>query len=558
MRRLTAFALLLAGLGLCAPTARAQDANAIVGKYDFIPGAKVIFFDDFTQESVGDFPALWMTNGSGGIVTSGKFPGRWLQIAKAGYYIPEAKEDFTDNFTIEFDFVPMNVPSSPQMFGLNFFLIAGSLSEPGGGGEPGPAGIVMSLLGESLLWKNWAENSDRRDQGNVAFAFNSGEKYRVSIWVQKQRVRLYANESKILDVPRGLHAGFKPNIFRVEVIDEAQPLIANFRIAAGLPDMRNKLLTEGKIVSYGIQFDVNSDKVKPESYATIKEIADILKETPALRVRVVGHTDSDGVAAANLDLSKRRGASVKTELVSKFGIDAARLETDGKGATEPLAPNTSGVNKAKNRRVEFVAIKAGAGAPAGAASTPGAAGPAITGMRPFVDARDGKSYRTTTIGTQTWMAENLAFKPCADGCWPYENTPANAAAYGYLYSWEASRKACPPAWHLPTDAEWSTLVESLGGESAAGGKLKEAGVAHWASPNTGATNETGFAALPGGARSYDGKFATMARDGSWWTATEDDAIGAWYHGMYNRTGEVRRFRSLKLNGFSVRCVRDVA
>jgi OOP family OmpA-OmpF porin len=121
--------------------------------------------------------------------------------------------------------------------------------------------------------------------------------------------------------------------------------------------MRNKLLKDGKIISYGILFDVNSDKLKPESYSTLKEIADILKENPTIRIRVVGHTDSDGDEASNLDLSKRRGASVKNELVNKFGIDAARLETDGKGESEPLAKNDSAVNKAKNRRVEFISIE---------------------------------------------------------------------------------------------------------------------------------------------------------------------------------------------------------
>jgi len=120
--------------------------------------------------------------------------------------------------------------------------------------------------------------------------------------------------------------------------------------------MRNKLLTEGKLVSYGIYFDVNKDIVKPESYGTLKGIADVLTENPDVKVKIVGHTDSDGADAANLDLSKRRGAAVKTELVSNFGIDASRLETDGMGETKPVAPNDSPVNKALNRRVELIKI----------------------------------------------------------------------------------------------------------------------------------------------------------------------------------------------------------
>jgi outer membrane protein OmpA-like peptidoglycan-associated protein len=120
--------------------------------------------------------------------------------------------------------------------------------------------------------------------------------------------------------------------------------------------MRNKLITEGKLVSYGILFDVNSDKLKPESAPTLKEIAQVLKDNPAVRIKIVGHTDSDGENAANLDLSKRRAASVKAELTNTFGIDAARLESEGKGETEPVAANDSGINKAKNRRVEFIKL----------------------------------------------------------------------------------------------------------------------------------------------------------------------------------------------------------
>ena len=257
-------------------------------------------------------------------------------MTKMGYYIPEAKEDFTENFTIEFDFIPMTTDNGENLYSFTFYLLTGSLTEPGGGGEPGDAGFQVYFDGENLGWKNWSMATEQRFNGNVTFPFKTNQKYHVAIWVQKQRVRIYANENKVLDVPRGIPTGSKPNIFRFDTRDEAIPLIGNFRIAAGMSDMRNMLLKNGKIISYGILFDVNSDKLKPESYSTLKVISDILKEDPALKLQVVGHTDSDGDDASNLDLSKRRAASVKNELVSKFGADAARLETDGKGETEPI------------------------------------------------------------------------------------------------------------------------------------------------------------------------------------------------------------------------------
>jgi outer membrane protein OmpA-like peptidoglycan-associated protein len=133
-------------------------------------------------------------------------------------------------------------------------------------------------------------------------------------------------------------------------------MVANVRYAIGAPDTRSKLITEGKLVTRGILFDVNSDKIKPESYGVLKEIGTVLKENPAVKVKIIGHTDSDGDDAKNLDLSKRRAASVKNTLSSEFGIESSRLETDGKGESQPSEPNTSPQGKANNRRVEFVKL----------------------------------------------------------------------------------------------------------------------------------------------------------------------------------------------------------
>jgi OmpA-OmpF porin, OOP family len=336
----------------------AQEGNKINSKYDFIPGEKVIFYDDFTTESIGDFPVQWNTNGSGEIVTASNYDGRWFQLTKMGYYIPEAKEDFTDNYTIEFDIVALNSANMETIYGLDFFLLSGDLNSPAGGTQPGTAGFTFRPDYDNMFWRNWSEAREwQGDKGEVSATLKSSEKYHIAIWVQKQRVRLYANENKILDLAKGLQANYKYNIFRIETYtDESTPLIGNFRIASGLPDMRNKLITEGKLISYGITFDVNADKIKPESFATIKEIAQVLEDNPNVKMKVVGHTDSVGDDKSNLDLSKRRAASVKNVLVKDFGIDGARIETDGNGETEPIAKNDSGVNKALNRRVEFIKL----------------------------------------------------------------------------------------------------------------------------------------------------------------------------------------------------------
>ena len=126
------------------------------------------------------------------------------------------------------------------------------------------------------------------------------------------------------------------------------------RLATGAPDTRNKILTEGKWVTHGILFDVNSDRINAQSYGTLKEIAGVLTENADLKVQIVGHTDADGDDAANLDLSKRRATSVKNALASEFKIDAGRMDTDGKGESQPVDKNDNPTGKANNRRVEFL------------------------------------------------------------------------------------------------------------------------------------------------------------------------------------------------------------
>lgn len=209
----------------------------------------------------------------------------------------------------------------------------------------------------------------------------------------------------------------------------------------------------------------------------------------------------------------------------------------------------------------------------------------------FTDSRDGNEYNWVQIGNQVWMAENIAYLPSvnmvADGSedaagsyyyvYGYDGVnvadakaTANYTTYGVLYNWTAAmagessstsnpsgiQGVCPTGWHLPSDAEWTELTAYLGGTSIAGGKLKETGTTHWNSPNTGATNETGFTALPGGFRSTHGNFNYFGNFGYWWSATEDYANDAWFRNMYYLYSNVSRRGYYKEMGFSVRCVRD--
>jgi len=199
----------------------------------------------------------------------------------------------------------------------------------------------------------------------------------------------------------------------------------------------------------------------------------------------------------------------------------------------------------------------------------------------FTDSRDGQTYKTVKIGTQVWMAENLKCTKYNDGtsipliindttwsnlstpgyCWYDNDGKTFKNTYGALYNWYAinTGKICPTGWHVPTDAEWTTLTNYLGGENMAGGKLKESGTTNWVSPNTAATNETGFTALPGAHRGSNGKFFDIKFNGSWWSSTESntDPNNAYRRDIYSNHSDVgRSYGYNKTSGLSVRCVMD--
>jgi len=176
----------------------------------------------------------------------------------------------------------------------------------------------------------------------------------------------------------------------------------------------------------------------------------------------------------------------------------------------------------------------------------------IENPQPFVDSRDGKTYKIVEIGNQIWMAENLNYD--MGGSWCYENSSVNCDKYGRLYNWDAARVACPQGWHLPSDSEWSSLTNYLGGEEVAGGKLKS--TSGWESPNFGATNSSGFTGLPGGYRNTDGSFGDLSSIGYWWSSTEYSTADAWTRGMYYLSAYVYRNIGSKSGGFSVRCLKD--
>lgn len=329
-------------------------------KYDFIPGDKILYFEDFAQDAIGDFPALWTTNGGGEVKTVNLAPGHWFHMNKVdAIYCYTKQIAFPQNFIMEFDVIPDVEDDSHFGYSLNFYEDPENV-ELTTDIYPGKKGVNITFEAGDWLTKGYDNSLDVGGWLEGQSSTNPVVMKQVNhviIWVQNRRLRIYHQGAKVLDMPTNIHAGTKFNRLRFSGWSAAgTPYITNLKITTAAPDTRSKLITEGKLISYGIYFDVNKDIVKPESYGTISDIAKVLKENPTVNIRIVGHTDNDGNDTANIDLSKRRAASVKNSLVSQFGIDGSRIQTDGKGENEPIASNTTSENKAKNRRVEFIKL----------------------------------------------------------------------------------------------------------------------------------------------------------------------------------------------------------
>ena len=179
----------------------------------------------------------------------------------------------------------------------------------------------------------------------------------------------------------------------------------------------------------------------------------------------------------------------------------------------------------------------------------------------FTDKRDGKTYETIKIGNQIWMAENLAFK-LDTGCWVYNDDETNVVL-GYLYNWEAALEACPSGWHLPSDNEWTIITNYLGNKYDAGGKMKT--IKYWQEPNSGASNESLFNALPAGfyyrayyvqLSDYFFTYNGLKKFALFWSSSSMDKKNAWRRSLHHDNSGIGRDASDKTFGLSVRCIKN--
>lgn len=352
----------------------AEDSLALYSKFDFIPGTEILYSNEFEQENLGEFPTGWNTTGSGEVVQFGADKRYGVKLLQNAQFLTDNVKEFSSDFTLEFDLF-LDFTSNNAFFPVVSFGIVAS-------GSVKPAD--RSLLNSYYQGSYWLTNLSAQLEGNSQLTlesfqngsvfFHSGEKpypklenklkqqVHVSVQVQKERIRLWLDENKVLDLPKALPANTKWNQLMFAVSEssysdqEIGVYVSKIKIAKGVEDTRKKLLDEGKYSTNGILFDVNSAVIRPESYPILKEIAQAMLAKPETKFNIIGHTDSDGDEALNQKLSEQRAEAVKKALIERFKIDADRLNTAGKGETAPIAENSTREGKAKNRRVEFIKL----------------------------------------------------------------------------------------------------------------------------------------------------------------------------------------------------------
>lgn len=356
-------------------TAATTTSFQTYSRYDFVPGENIMYAEDFSQDVIGEFPLKWATDNRGEAVTIAGLPNKWMRMFIGEFVSPQIK-NLPENFTVEFDMVLSFLKAEEEGFGPSFPKFELQLLQLPPGEESArlftqnqndisKLGIIIQPAYEdrSTIYVQSARDGTMYFESGAkdlkGFSENYRKPFHVAMWVQKQRLRLWINGEKVYDIPQVIspqavfnHLGFNTAANSEE--ENVGVYVSNIKVAQGTPDVRSKLITEGKLVTHGILFDVASDKIKPESAGVLKEIATVLKENPAVNVKIVGHTDSDGDDAKNMDLSRRRAAAVKQALAKNFGIEESRMQTDGMGELKPLGDNTTKEGKAQNRRVEFI------------------------------------------------------------------------------------------------------------------------------------------------------------------------------------------------------------
>jgi OmpA-OmpF porin, OOP family len=299
--------------------------------YDFKPGDQILFFDDLTKDEVGDFPRR-LEFSSGAVEIVDWKGGRWLRAnADSKWYIP-LPEPLPEQFTMEFDYY-INRSGAVWIYFS----------------DEQKTRLDLHGNGSADLTNNSAKvHAQFYEPGGIA------KLRRARLMVDGKYAKVYMDGKRVLNVPNANLERTNKILFFTDANPEDPSLFGNFRVAAGGKKLYDAIAATGRVATQGIYFDSGSDRVRPESSPTLKEIAQMLTEHPDLKLTIEGHTDNVGSAQANHDLSHKRAAAVKQVLVSTYNVDGARLESTGFGDKKPVAKNDTPEGRQQNRRVELV------------------------------------------------------------------------------------------------------------------------------------------------------------------------------------------------------------
>ncbi len=304
-------------------------SSAVWANYDFVPGTKTIFYEDFKNDEIGNFPRRYeFQDGNIELVT---FRDRtWLRVVTTGHFSIPLPVVLPTRYTIEMDYWGTSRECWMYTDGSTNGATHFTFSADGGGG------LANGSAGEAKMPGNGGENLT----------------HQLRILVDGSYAKVYIDARRVANVPnyQGAHGN------KVGFYCDPGISVGGIRVAEGGKKLYEALAADGRVATQGIFFDSGSDRIRPESAPTLKEIAAMVTDHDGLRLGIEGHTDNVGAAPANLDLSKRRAEAVKAYLVGTLHVDAARLEASGLGSTKPAQPNTTAEGRQTNRRVELVKL----------------------------------------------------------------------------------------------------------------------------------------------------------------------------------------------------------
>ncbi len=328
---------------------------------DFVPGKQVLFFEDFTTGA-----SQWEINewdrGDAmppGINTPGEQNGNWYKAPRKGNIIPLPVRDLPDQFTLEFDLYPNLETMSEMEGGFKTIIVRSGTDrkeysihfndQPQVQLDVHPSSEIVYISATS----EYGQDERNLFSKEIRNGWKQGQAKHISISRDKSHIRLYIDGTRYMDLPNGLPQTGKYTLLFSSNLWGDGLYFTNVRLATGLQQASTEIAKTGKFVTNSIYFDINSSRIMPASWPTLKQAAAAIQASSGT-ILINGHTDSDGNDDANLVLSQKRADAVKAALVKEFKIDASRLITSGKGEATPLEPNSTAAGKAKNRRVEFI------------------------------------------------------------------------------------------------------------------------------------------------------------------------------------------------------------